>query len=264
MGISQYPHMTKYIELTQDQVAIVDDEDYEHLIKYNWRAGKFGNSGKWYAFRSLKVALSEGKSKLKTIYMHRQILGLIESEAECDHEDSNGLNNQRYNLRIANSLQNNQNVTKRNGCSSIYKGVDWFKPRNKWRAEIRAGDLESNNKHHKKIYLGIYADEIEAAKAYDRAAIKYHGKFAKTNFPIETYESDSEIYMHKKSSIYKGVSWTKGRWMASIAAGEVSNRRRKTIHIGYFEDEIEAAQAYDQVALKYFGESAKLNFSNKR
>ncbi len=58
------------------------------------------------------------------------------------------------------------------------------------------------------------------------------------------------------SSQYKGVSWNKymKKWHALI---QIEKKRK---HLGYFNNEIEAAKAYDQSASEHFGEFANLNF----
>jgi hypothetical protein len=62
---------------------------------------------------------------------------------------------------------------------SGYKGVSWNKSCKLWQARIKIADKERS--------LGYYFDKISAACAYDRAAIKHFGEFAKTNFPLEDY-----------------------------------------------------------------------------
>ena len=90
-----------------------------------------------------------------------------------DHKDRNGLNNTRENLRYATEAQNLQNRGMPKNNTSGYKGVMWCENKNKWRVQIKA--------NNKRISLGYYSCIIKAAKAYNKAAIKYHGEFAVLN-----------------------------------------------------------------------------------
>jgi hypothetical protein len=63
------------------------------------------------------------------------------------------------------------NQSKNRPGSSQYKGIYWDSSRGKWRAKI-AGSID----------LGRFDNEIDAAKAYDEAARRYYGDFARTNF----------------------------------------------------------------------------------
>lgn len=60
------------------------------------------------------------------------------------------------------------------------------------------------------------------------------------------------------TSKYKGVSWCKqkGKWRVRIMANKDT---RKEIHLGFFDDEEEAAETYNIAAVKYFKEHAVIN-----
>ena len=153
------------IELTRGKVALVDDEDYENINRHKWNAHFNGFS--WYARRG------ENGKQGGILKMHRVIMGVLDPNIKIDHKDGNGLNNQRDNLRIATVSQNGCNKKKTANTSSKYKGVYWDGVTKKWRVQVQLdGDVKR---------LGRFGDEIEAAKAYNEAAIKLHGEFARLN-----------------------------------------------------------------------------------
>jgi hypothetical protein len=151
------------ILLTRSQVAFVDDEDYEFINQHKWHALKCGNT--YYAARH------KPKEHGVLLLMHREIMK-AQPEQEVDHKNRNGSDNQKDNLRFATNSENQYN--KCGWGASEYKGVSWRKDIKKWASYIR---LNSN-----RLHLGFYNDEVEAAKAYDKAAKNYFGEFANTNF----------------------------------------------------------------------------------
>lgn len=112
-------------------------------------------------------------------HMHRVIMELEDPNLQIDHINGNGLDNRKSNLRICTKEQNAKNIRFNKRNTSGFKGVHYRKDTNNWQARIKASS--------KNISLGSYLTSEEAAKAYDRAALQYHGEFANTNFPKEDY-----------------------------------------------------------------------------
>ncbi len=158
----------KQIPLTQGKFALVDDEDYDRIFAIGrWHY----NNG--YAARNYRYnRVSDGKLVNKGIWMHRVIMDTPDG-MDTDHIDNDKLNNQRSNLRICSRSENKQNCGKRSNNTSGYKGVSWNKRSKKWQVFVWV--------NYKQISIGRFEDKLEAAKAYNEAALKYHGEFAKLN-----------------------------------------------------------------------------------
>ena len=168
----------KRIPLTQNKFAMVDDEDFDELSKYNWCVEKKSN-GMFYASRS---SLSN-KEKRHTVYMHRQILGLTKNDGkQTDHINHNGLDNKRSNIRVCSYAQNQQNRKLIKNKTSKYKGVSWSKGQIHKGKQYKGKWLAHIVYEGKALHLGLFNDEIEAAKAYDQKAKELFGEFAYINF----------------------------------------------------------------------------------
>ena len=150
---------SRRIPLEDGHYAIIDPADYETLTQWNWR---FYNG---YAAR---------QEQRKTIYMHRQIMQPPDRML-IDHINRNKLDNRRSNLRICTRRQNIHNQPTKRGSASKFKGVEYRRDRQKYFARIRYNG--------KRLWLGTFTNETEAAQAYDRAAQKYFGPYAHLNFP---------------------------------------------------------------------------------
>lgn len=161
----RYGYAFRRIALTQGKYAIVDPDDFERLSRYKWRVSR-GRRTK-YAQRAIKVG-----GKWTSVMMHREIIG-VRDDMVVDHINHNGLDNREVNLRAATVAQNAWNRRSKKKRAG-FCGVGWNKKTGKWRVRIRCNGREK--------YIGYFTDKFEAAKAYDRAAAKYHGEFATLNF----------------------------------------------------------------------------------
>lgn len=164
----KFGYAYRRIYLGQDEWTLVEPADYYPLKTFNWFL--CGNGKFFYAFTTLKIG--PGKTKLAT--MHRMLMA-PPPHLLVDHRDNESLHNRRENLRLVNHHQNMCNRPKwKKNASSKYIGVTWVKKSKRWRAYITANGITH--------YLGNFLSEIDAAKARDEAAKKYHGEFACLNF----------------------------------------------------------------------------------
>lgn len=140
-----------------------DDEDAPLVAGRTWCVVKRDKT--FYAQTTVRV---DGRQTKR--YMH----GLIMDAKGVDHINRNGLDNRRCNLRVCPPRLQMANQGSRGG-SSRFKGVTWNKRRGKWCAKIQV----RGQWHH----LGYFDDELDAARAYDEAALAWHGEYACLNFP---------------------------------------------------------------------------------
>lgn len=150
----------KQIPLGNGLFAAVDAADYEEISKHRWYASRHG--------RNIYAMCLDGKRDLA---MHRMIM---RPRRGCvvHHIDHNGLNNQRDNLRVCTPRQH---LAARGPCGGASQFVGVYRRGDKWEARIRC--------RGKVYYLGLFDNEVAAAKARDRKAYELHGKFAYLNFP---------------------------------------------------------------------------------
>jgi hypothetical protein len=166
-----YGYPFRKISLGEGQFAILDALDYYRYCAFKWTMG--GQGSVVYAVRSTKIG-----AKITTRRLHREIMnapkGLL-----VDHANGNTLDNRRANLRLATHFQNTCNRRKiKSKTSSRFIGLYWEKKSSRWVTHIKD--------HGKRIYLGRFKSEFDAARAYDHAARMYHKEFAQLNFPDQS------------------------------------------------------------------------------
>ena len=152
----------RYIPLTKGKFAIVDAADYEWLSQCKWYAHWSARANKYYACR---------RSLGRTVFMHREIMKTPKGKV-VDHQDGNGSDNRRANLRNCTLLQNAQN-SGRHRSKVRSRGV--YRRGDKYEAKVVYKDS--------KYYLGLFDDEVQAAKARDRKAYELVGEYAYLSFP---------------------------------------------------------------------------------
>lgn len=157
------------VPLSSGKVALISPEDAGRVLAHKW-----SYHGEGYACRTERVTLPDGSRVRQEILLHRFIMNAPAS-LDVDHEDRNGLNCQRYNMRIATRSENIANSGSRNGSFCPYKGVFYRRDRGNYRSEITVN-------YHKR-HLGCFPTPEDAARAYDIAALAAWPKFAHLNFP---------------------------------------------------------------------------------
>ena len=168
--LAELSNSCKAIELTQGYFTVVDYEDYDKMSKYLWNYNK-GYARRW---------IGNGKSVL----MHRELIDVPEGMF-VDHVNGNKLDNRKSNLRACTNKQNSVNSRPyRRKMASQYKGVTYNKNSNKWYARIQNDG--------KRIFIGQYSTEKEAALAYNRKASEFFGEFAYLNV-VEEADKNGEV-----------------------------------------------------------------------
>lgn len=153
-----------YVTLTAGKTAVIDAADAELVSHRNWYAKL--NRKTFYAATNI---VKDGKKT--SISLHRFLLD--DPDYEVDHEDLDGLNCRRKNLRRASASQNAMNRSMRSDNTSGYKGVGFHKGRQKWHAMISI--------NRRRVSLGYFDAPEVAYAAYCKAAAKHYGQFARTS-----------------------------------------------------------------------------------
>jgi hypothetical protein len=167
--------LARWIPLSKGMFVLIDESDFEDISKHKWTVMTPGRCA--YAYR---------RPLGKVILLHRYLMD-APAGMEVDHINGNGLDCRRSNMRVC---TRSQNFANRNKCSvkktSIFKGVWWDSTRAKWASAVK--------KNGKKICLGRFDTPEQAAHVYDKAAIRYFGKYAKLNYPMDRVSYTRQLF----------------------------------------------------------------------
>lgn len=153
------------VPLSNGGAALIDDEDVHVVLAHSWCRIDSRRGRQSYA----KATINS-----RTAMMHRLVMGVTDSCMQIDHVNGNGLDNRRGNLRVADNSTNQANIPKLGVRSSRFKGVTWHASACRWQAQLKV--------RGRNLYLGLFASEEDAARAYDAAALEHFGEFARPNF----------------------------------------------------------------------------------
>jgi hypothetical protein len=221
-------HNKKIIKSSNNTDILIDESNYDELSKYKWRIKDDG-----YAVSDICKT---------TVLMHRMIMKAKTGEI-IDHINNNRLDNRLENLRIVSPSVNSHNSLKAKNSTSKFKGV--CKYENNWISSIKLNGVS--------YYLGRYKTEELAALAYNIKALELYANLARLNNLEDKFIVEQTEYVKKrmtegpeKTSIYRGVSYhvNSGKYRSCLCYNY------KVYHIGEFEDEGEAALAYNQKVME--------------
>ena len=145
--------------------VLIDDEDEALYDSYIWHV----DPRRCTPYVLGRKRKSEDRRKK---ILHRVLLD-PPRHLDVDHINNSGLDNRRCNLRACTRSENNMNCSSVTNGSSTYKGVYFAKHAKKWCASVHI--------NYKKMHIGYFVNEVDAAKAYNVAAKELFGEFANLN-----------------------------------------------------------------------------------
>lgn len=174
VGDAAYLRLTQRASHDKWAHSLVDLEDYERVIRSKWHAVRGGKS--FYATATTMACLPKHHARLHAFIMR------VEPGQIVDHINGDTLDNRKQNLRIVDAAANAKNARRPTfpGKTSRFKGICWSRHDGKWLARITSDRVTTD--------LGMFDDEVMAARAYDQAALELHREFARTNETMRLYE----------------------------------------------------------------------------
>lgn len=235
----------KYIELTHDLYVIVDDTDYDRMNKWNWYV-MFSEDKQKGKQKTIKIIRDVGDEKIE---FGKELLQYDKTKDYLTFRNHNRLDYRRENILLVPIEFAQHHKASITNSSSIYKGVHYDKSKKRYIAKITVNG--------KTVHIGSSKSEEEAAILYNDYSKKLFGDYAFQNIigqdnrkPIFMKEENLQSRTSKQSvKKYRGVQEKEGHIYARI--------QQKTI--GRYATKEDAAYAYNQEAVRLYGEKAVLN-----
>lgn len=161
--------MREIILINNKGIILVDDEDYNFLNQFRWYLRRSNKRNNQLGYAQTPITINR---KQTSIIMHKILID-IPNGMVIDHINHNTFDNRKSNLRIVTKSQNQMNKLPQKGKISKFKGVNWDKNLKKWKSRCSL--------NRKQYYLGLFEDEIDAARAYNIKAKELHGEYAYLN-----------------------------------------------------------------------------------
>ena len=161
---------------------IIDTEDWDKVKEHRWSIKAGSHDTTPYATTNIphpdglwRISPYDGKRRRKhtLLHMHTLIKNSSQKKLVVDHINHNGLDNRKENLRTVTRAKNHQNRRPLVGGTSSYKGVCWHKRDKKWISQIKSAG--------KKVWIGAFSCEHQAALAYNKKALELWGEHAFLN-----------------------------------------------------------------------------------
>lgn len=231
----------KVLRLKKGSEVLMDNEDFSLISQLPWHIAK-GYARTSTKTKKFKRLFPHWDGKALGVYMHQLVLGLS-IDLDIDHHDGHTLNNQKFNLRLATRSQNIGNSVSNVGTSK-YKGV-YFSSR-KGRADSWVAEITL---HRAKRYLGAFQLEVDAARAYDRAAFLLFGPYARFNFPEDAQRENCLPNPRRPGHEFIGVRPQNSKYSARI----------DDKHLGVFDSAYDAA-LYRDFHIEKHNLTSRMNF----
>lgn len=182
-----------YIEMVRDLRVVVSPHRLPMLQDFKWFPQVMNEGKLIYAKAMVHLVNEHGVRRRTTVLMHR-LIAKAPPRMYVDHDDNDGLNNTDSNLIVCSNTYNQCN--RRPSSVTGYKGVCKYRDTGKYQVTIPDFRQRNENKKARTLWIGVFDNAMEGARAYDRKALEMYGPFFPINFPLSDYPEFAEQAVH--------------------------------------------------------------------